>query len=126
MPRDLPAPRWEVYRIGERLVQTDYGRTLERIASNGPDEFYEGETAHIMADDFQRNGGLITLADLSAYRAEALEPLQATFRDLDLLTEPAPTVGPVTVEILNIIEGWDLERAWLELTAPISTGCSGP
>ena len=101
-------PDGSVYRIGEQLVQTDYGRTLERIASNGPDEFYEGETAHRMADDFQRNGGLITLADLSAYRAEALEPLQATFRDLDLLTEPAPTVGPVTVEILNIVEGWDL------------------
>ena len=102
-------PDGSVYRIGERLVQTDYGRTLERIASNGPDEFYEGETAHLMADDFARNGGLITLADLSAYRAEVLEPLQATFRDLELLTEPAPTVGPVTVEILNVIEGWDLK-----------------
>lgn len=98
-----------VFRIGERLVQTDYGRTLERIARNGPDEFYEGETAQLMADDFQRNGGLITLADLSAYRADVLEPLQSTFRDLELLTEPAPTVGPVTVEILNVLEGWDLK-----------------
>jgi gamma-glutamyltranspeptidase / glutathione hydrolase len=102
-------PDGSVYRIGQRLVQADYGRTLARIASNGPDEFYEGETAHLMADDFQRNGGLITLADLSAYRAEVVEPLQATFRDLELLTEPAPTVGPVTVEILNVIEGWDLK-----------------
>ncbi|MGH8732470.1 MAG: gamma-glutamyltransferase, partial [Burkholderiales bacterium] len=77
-----------VYRIGERLVQADYGRTLERIASNGPDEFYEGETAHLMADDFQRHGGLITLADLSTYRPDILEPLHSTFRDLHLFTEP--------------------------------------
>jgi gamma-glutamyltranspeptidase/glutathione hydrolase len=98
-----------VFRIGERLVQTDYGRTLERLALNGPDEFYEGETAHLMAEDFQRNGGLITLADLSGYRADVREPLRSTFRDLELLTEPAPTVGPVTVEILNVLEGWDLK-----------------
>lgn len=98
-----------VFRIGERLVQTDYARTLERLALNGPDEFYEGETAHLMADDFQRNGGLITLEDLAAYRADVLEPLRSTFRDLELFTEPAPTVGPVTVEILNVLEGWDLK-----------------
>jgi gamma-glutamyltranspeptidase/glutathione hydrolase len=102
-------PDGTVYRIGERLVQTDYGRTLERIAQNGPDEFYEGETAQLMADDFERNGGLITLADLSAYRADVVEPLRSTFRDLELLTEPTPTVGPVTVEILNVLEGWDLK-----------------
>jgi gamma-glutamyltranspeptidase/glutathione hydrolase len=98
-----------VYQVGERLVQLDYARTLERLARNGPDEFYEGETARLMADDFQRNGGLITLDDLSGFRADVLEPLRSTFRDLELLTEPAPTVGPVTVEILNVLEGWDLK-----------------
>lgn len=101
-------PDGTVYQIGERLVQTDYAQTLERVATNGPDEFYEGETAHLMADDFKRNGGLITLDDLSSFRADVLEPLRSTFRDLELLTEPAPTVGPVTVEILNVLEGWDL------------------
>jgi gamma-glutamyltranspeptidase/glutathione hydrolase len=97
-----------VYRIGERLVQSDYARTLQRVADNGPDEFYEGETGQRMAEDFQRNGGLITAADLASYRADVVEPLRSTFRDLDVVTEPAPTVGPVTVEILNILEGWDL------------------
>jgi gamma-glutamyltranspeptidase/glutathione hydrolase len=101
-------PDGSVYEIGERLVQRDYARTLERIADQGPDEFYEGETARRMADDFQANGGLLTLEDLRTFQADVGEPLQATFRDLTVLTEPAPTVGPVTVELLNILEGWDL------------------
>jgi gamma-glutamyltranspeptidase/glutathione hydrolase len=101
-------PDGSVYDIGERLVQRDYARTLERIAEGGPDEFYAGETAERMAADFQANGGLLTLDDLRAFRADVGDPLRATFRDLAVLTEPAPTVGPVTVEILNVIEGWDL------------------
>jgi gamma-glutamyltranspeptidase/glutathione hydrolase len=98
-----------VYEVGERLVQTDYARTLERIAANGPEEFYEGETAQRMAEDFQAHGGLITIDDLRAYQADVGDPLRGTFRDLEVVTEPAPTVGPVTVEILNIIEAWDLK-----------------
>ncbi len=98
-----------VYQIGERLIQTDYARTLLRVADQGPDEFYEGETAKSMADDFQKNGGLITLHDLSSFKPDVLDPLRSRFRDLEMLTEPAPTVGPVTVEILNVIEGWDLK-----------------
>ncbi len=102
-------PDGTVFEIGERLIQADLARTLERVAQNGPEEFYSGETAQRMADDFATNGGLITLEDLSHFQADVLEPLHSTFRDLDVLTEPAPTVGPVTVEVLNIIEGWDLK-----------------
>lgn len=98
-----------VYRIGERLHQADYGSTLRRIAANGGDEFYEGETGRAIADDFARNGGLLTLADLKDYQAEVLDPISTSFRDFAVYTEPAPTVGPVTLEILNILEGWDLK-----------------
>ncbi len=102
-----------VYRVGELLVQEDYARTLQRIASNGPDEFYEGETADLMAKDFSRNGGLITKDDLVSYRPDVLSPLRSKFRDLDVLTEPPPTVGPVTAQILNVIDGLDLaELGW--------------
>ncbi|MCI0689696.1 MAG: gamma-glutamyltransferase, partial [Sporichthyaceae bacterium] len=101
-------PDGSVYEIGDRLVQTDYARTLERIADGGPDEFYAGETARRMVEDFQAHGGLLTMEDLRGFQADVGEPLRATFRDLTVLTEPAPTVGPVTIEILNILEGWDL------------------
>lgn len=102
-------PDGSVYEIGETLVQSDYARTLERIANDGPDEFYEGETARLMADDFQRNGGLLDLEDLRGYRPIVAEPIHTTFRDFEVLTETTPSVGPVTLELLNILEGWDLK-----------------
>ena len=110
-----------VYGIGELLVQRDYARTLQRIAELGPDEFYEGETADRIAADFQRNGGLLTRQDLANYQADVASPLAGTFRDLDVLTEGVPTVGPVTVEILNVLEGYDL--AGLGWNSPRYLGC---
>ncbi len=97
-----------VYGIGETLRLPDYANTLSRIAEQGPDEFYVGETGARIAADFQANGGLLSEQDLRDYRPEIEEPIHATFRDLGVLTESSPSVGPVTVEILNIIEGWDL------------------
>jgi gamma-glutamyltranspeptidase/glutathione hydrolase len=103
-------PDGSVYRIGERLVLEDYAETLGRIADQGPDEFYEGETARRMVDDFAANGGLITAEDLRRFRADVTAPLETTFRDLVVQSEPAPSVGPVNLEVLNIIEGWDLRN----------------
>jgi len=97
-----------VYRVGELLVQADYARTLERIAENGPEEFYEGETAELMGADFAANGGLITRGDLAGYEADVMGPLRTIFRGMEVFTEPPPTVGPVTAQILNIIDGVDL------------------
>jgi gamma-glutamyltranspeptidase/glutathione hydrolase len=101
-------PDGSVYGIGEMLLQADYARTLARIAEQGADEFYVGETARRMVDDFARNGGLIDADDLATFAPTVGEPLRGTFRDLEILTEPAPTVGPVTLEVLAILEGWDL------------------
>jgi gamma-glutamyltranspeptidase / glutathione hydrolase len=97
-----------VYEVGERLVQTDYARTLKRIAKNGPDEFYEGETARLMVDDFQRNGGLLDAEDLRSCRAEVSDPATTTFRDYQVFTDRPPAVGLVTLEVLNVLEGLDL------------------
>ena len=98
-----------VYRIGETLRLADYAATLRRIADQGGDEFYEGETGRRIVEDFAANGGLLTAADMHAYTADLVDPVTTTFRGFDVYTEPAPTVGPVTLEILNIIEPWDLK-----------------
>ena len=103
-----------VYEIGERLVQTDYARTLKRIAKNGPDEFYEGETARLMVDDFQRNGGLLDAEDLRSCRAEVGDPAMTTFREYQVFTDRPPAVGLVTLEVLNVLEGLDLAAFGLE------------
>jgi gamma-glutamyltranspeptidase / glutathione hydrolase len=100
-----------VYEVGERLFQPDYAATLRRLARHGPDDFYTGAIGQAMASDFARHGGLITAEDLARYTAEVGDAATSTFRGLRVLTEPAPSVGAITLEILNIIEPWDLASA---------------
>jgi gamma-glutamyltranspeptidase/glutathione hydrolase len=100
-----------VYEVGERLFQHDYAATLRRIAEHGPDDFYTGAIGRAMASDFASHGGLLTAEDLARYSADVGDAAASTFRGLQVLTEPAPTVGPITLEILNIIEPWDLASA---------------
>ena len=75
----------KLYAIGERMVQTEYARTLERLASNGPDAFYRGEIADEIAADFEANGGFITEEDLAAYTVNVTEPLRGTYRGLQIV-----------------------------------------
>lgn len=101
-------PDGSVYETGERLVQADYARTLQRIADHGPDEFYEGDTARAIAEHFQRGGGFLSSEDLRGFQADVTEPIGTTYHDYEVLTEPSPSVGPVILESLNVLEGWDL------------------
>jgi gamma-glutamyltranspeptidase/glutathione hydrolase len=103
-------PDGSVFEIGETLIQRDYATTLQALAERGPDEFYEGEVGRRLADDFRQNGGLLSRDDLRRYQADVGDPIATTFGDLTVLTEPAPTIGPVVLEILNILEGWELEQ----------------
>ena len=64
----------KAYEPGDKFVQADLARTLERIARD-PNDFYEGETARRLASAMSENGGLITLEDLKAYRAVERQPL---------------------------------------------------
>ena len=94
--------------LGELLVQEDYARTLETLARQGPNAFYRGEIAELIADDFQRNGGFITRNDLSSYRAEVTAPLMSTYRGLRLVAPPPPAGGLTLLQMLNYLEGYDL------------------
>jgi gamma-glutamyltranspeptidase / glutathione hydrolase len=67
--------------------------TLERIQNSGPPGFYEGQTADLIVREMQRGGGLITLHDLSTYRAAWRVPLRSTWRDQTLLSSPPPSSG---------------------------------
>ncbi len=97
------------YEGGEILRQPDLARTLERIANQGPAGFYEGETALAVEREMQAHGGLITRADLRAYTAKKRVPLVGTYRGYDVISMPPPSSGGVAlVEMLNVLEGYDM------------------
>jgi gamma-glutamyltranspeptidase/glutathione hydrolase len=98
------------YEPGEVWRQPDLGRTLRRIADQGRDGFYKGETARLLADFMRRHGGLITEEDLARYEAVERETLHGTYRGYDIYGMPPPSSGGVAIiELLNILEGFDLE-----------------
>jgi gamma-glutamyltranspeptidase/glutathione hydrolase len=100
-----------LYEMGDLLQQPDLGRTLERIASRGPAGFYEGETAALLEKEMRRGGGLITVADLKAYRPQKRVPLGGTYRGIEVLTmPPVSSGGTALIEMLNVLEGFDIAK----------------
>jgi gamma-glutamyltranspeptidase/glutathione hydrolase len=98
------------WRGGDRLVQRDLAETLDRIARDGPDEFYNGATASLLADYMAAHGGLITRDDLASYRAKERPPVHTTFRGHDVYgMGPASSGGIVLAEMLGILETFDLK-----------------
>jgi gamma-glutamyltranspeptidase/glutathione hydrolase len=111
---DQFSKRGTPYEPGETLKQPDLARTLQRIAEQGPAGFYEGETAALIEKDMQANGGWITRDDLKAYRPMRREPVRGTYRDYEVISMPPPSSGGVAlVEMLNILEGYDLAASGL-------------
>ena len=99
----------EPYEAGEVLRQPDLARTLRSIAADGPAGFYTGTNAALIVKEMQAHGGLITRADLKNYRAARRVPVRGTYRDCEIISMPPPSSGGVAlVEILNILEGYDL------------------
>ncbi|WP_339649897.1 gamma-glutamyltransferase [uncultured Salegentibacter sp.] len=101
----------EVYKPGETWKQPDLAKTLKRIQKNGADGFYKGKTAKLIADFMKKHGGLITEEDLAKYKAEELEPVTGTYRGHEIVAMPPPSSGGVAlIEMLNILEGFNLEE----------------
>ena len=98
------------YEMGDLLQQPDLAKTLERIAARGPEGFYEGETAELIEKEVKGGGGLITRADLKAYRTVRRAPLKGSYRGLEVLRmPPSSSGGTALIEMLNILEGDDLK-----------------
>jgi gamma-glutamyltranspeptidase / glutathione hydrolase len=95
---------------GDKLVQPDLGRTLQRIANKGPDEFYLGETARLIAQDMEARHGLITLEDLKQYQAIERPPVRGTFHGHEVFSVGPPSSGgAVLLMCLNMLEPFDLK-----------------
>jgi gamma-glutamyltranspeptidase/glutathione hydrolase len=105
----------EMLRLGELFKQPELAATLRRIAANGPEDFYHGETAHAMAADMQKFGGIITLEDLAAYRPKVREVLNAKYESdghkWEVLSSPPPSSGGVAIiEALNMLQTVELKN----------------
>ncbi len=99
------------YLKGERLVQRNLAKSLELIAKQGPDAFYKGAIADEIAGEMAQHGGLISKADLAAYRAVERQPISGTYRGYEVFSMPPPSSGGIhIVQILNILENFDLAK----------------
>ena len=104
----LPGDR--LPEVGELLVQTDYAVTLQRLAAEGPDYLYTGDLGARVVRDMKENGGLITAADLEAYRVRFREPVVGNYRGYQVHSMPQTSSGGVClIQLLNLLEGFDLE-----------------
>ncbi len=100
------------YKPGDRHVQGDLGRTLERIALEGTDAFYKGTIPAAIEKASKANGGILTVDDFASYKAVETAPLSCSYRGYVLVSAPPPSSGGTTIcETLNILEGYDMAGA---------------
>jgi gamma-glutamyltranspeptidase / glutathione hydrolase len=99
------------YHEGDLFRQPELAATFARLRQRGPNEFYEGQTARMIVDDMKRHNGLITTADMRGYLAKEREPLRGIYRGYEVISMPPPSSGgAVLIEMLNILEGYDLKK----------------
>ena len=110
-------------KIGERVENPHLARTLALIACEGADVFSRGEIADRIDEDFRANGGLMRKADLEAYRTTRREPLRGSYRGLEIATNHPPGGGIMLLEMLNILENFDLAAMGHNSTDYIRTVC---
>jgi len=97
-------------RAGSLLRNPGLARTLQAVAADGAAGFYGGEVGAALAAFSQQHGGFFTQADLAAQQAHWNEPLQGSYRDLTLYETPAPTQGFTVLQMLNLLEPFELHR----------------
>ncbi len=96
-------------REGDRLLQPDLAATLQAIANQGPQGFYQGPVAEKLVEGIRNAGGIMTLDDLKDYKAIVRTPVRGNYRGYDIVAMPLPSSGGVVlIETLNILEGLKL------------------
>lgn len=107
---------------GDRLIQTDLANTLESIAQNGPDAFYQGKIPQAVEAAAKKGGGILTAKDFADYRIAETAPITCSYRGYEFVSAPPPSSGGVTLcEILNVLEGYDLKASGFNSAQTIHT-----
>ena len=98
------------YEIGDVITNNDLAATLEKIAEGGKDAFYKGEVAQAIVDTVASYGGVLSLEDLASYEPAIREPVKGTYRGYEIVScPPASSGGTHIVEVLNILENYDMK-----------------
>ena len=100
-----------LYKAGEILVQNDLANTLKQLSEFGPDAFYKGEIAKLIVKEMERNGGLITLEDLSNYQIAERKPLNGQYKDYKIVSMPPSSSGGThLIQMLNMLEEFPIKE----------------
>lgn len=101
------APSGRLVKFGEKLTRKRFADTLETIASEGPDVFYQGAIAEATIRTLKREKGIMTMDDLKNYSVEIRQPSQINYRGGKVTSGSAPSSGAVVAAALNILDGYD-------------------
>lgn len=100
--------------VGETIVNADLANSLRLMVKQGPDAFYRGPVAQKIVDAVQADGGLMTLEDLASYEVSFREPITGSYRGYKIVSASPPSSGgPHVIELLNIMENFDLKKMGL-------------
>ncbi|MGZ8766552.1 MAG: gamma-glutamyltransferase family protein [Acidimicrobiia bacterium] len=95
--------------VGDVLRQPALAGLIELLAAEGPDAYYRGPVADAIAGAVATEGGFLTPDDLAAHAGEWCTPLRAAYRDVEVAELPPPTQGVTALEVVRILDGFDLE-----------------
>jgi gamma-glutamyltranspeptidase/glutathione hydrolase len=113
------APNGHAPKEGDIFRNPDLARTYRMIAKGGRDAFYEGPIAHTIDAYFKRIGGWLSYDDLRNHHSEWCDPLVTSYRGVDVYAMAANTQGLATLQMLNILENFDLRSMGFQSAASI-------
>lgn len=96
------------YEFGEKIKNPELGELIYNVAKNGVDYFYTGELAEAIVKAINERGGVFTVEDLENYKPKFRDPIRTTYRGNEIVGFPPPGGGSTVIEILNILENFDL------------------
>jgi gamma-glutamyltranspeptidase len=99
----------EPFQSGEVMRQVNLARTYELLAREGREAFYRGPLGRAIAEYVQKCGGLLTMEDLRQHRSDWVEAISTRYRGYDVYEFPPNSQGIAALEMLNILEGYDLK-----------------
>ena len=105
LPNDQAPQKGDIFRNPKLAA------TLQQIATNGRDAFYEGDIAQRIDKYMREHGGFLRLEDLKSHRSEWVEPVSTNYRGYDVWELPPNGQGIAALQMLNILEGFSLRQA---------------